>query len=131
MGLITSLGRPGLLRSILSRLRLTGRLLRDPQVPLAVKALAALPALYVISPVDLLPDVIPILGQLDDIGVVLLVIEALVALCPTYLVDHHRQALETGRPYSPSAQDAPSSPPAEGTVIDAAWRRDDGSPRPR
>ena len=116
-------GRPALLRSLVSRLRLAARLLRDPAVPVAMKAIAALPALYVLSPIDLLPDVLPILGQLDDIGVVLMVVEAFLSLCPTHVVDHHRRALDQGRPFAPVHSAA--TPTAEGPVIDTQWRRDD------
>lgn len=42
--------------------------LRDPKVPLLAKAAAALPVLYLLMPADLIPDVIPVLGWLDDIA---------------------------------------------------------------
>ena len=125
--LLSWLGRPALLRSLLSRARLTARLLREPLTPLAVKALAALPLLYVISPVDLLPDLVPILGQLDDIGVVLLAIEGFLSLVPSHLVDYHRKAIDDGRPYSPHGASAGAA--GNGVVIDAEWRRED-EPRP-
>ncbi|MDR2335947.1 MAG: DUF1232 domain-containing protein [Burkholderiaceae bacterium] len=40
--------------------------LRDPRAPRAAKLVTVLAALYVISPVDFVPDTIPILGWLDD-----------------------------------------------------------------
>ena len=40
---------------------------RDPRVPLAARALAALVAAYALSPIDLIPDFIPVLGLLDDL----------------------------------------------------------------
>lgn len=46
---------------------------RDAQVPLWRKAVAVLAALYLFSPVDLIPDAIPVLGWLDDLGLVALV----------------------------------------------------------
>jgi uncharacterized membrane protein YkvA (DUF1232 family) len=43
---------------------------RDPRVPWYAKAVAACVAVYAISPIDLIPDVIPILGYLDDVVLV-------------------------------------------------------------
>jgi uncharacterized membrane protein YkvA (DUF1232 family) len=47
--------------------------LKDPEVSLASKSLGLLALLYVLSPVDLCPDVIPVIGWLDDVGVLGLV----------------------------------------------------------
>jgi uncharacterized membrane protein YkvA (DUF1232 family) len=52
-----------------NELRLGWAMLRNPQTPASAKLVAVLALLYVISPVDLVPDVLPILGWLDD-GVV-------------------------------------------------------------
>ena len=46
------------------------RLLRDPRVPRRAKLLLALVIPYLASPIDLIPDFIPVLGQLDDVVVV-------------------------------------------------------------
>ena len=47
-------------------LLLAWALLRDPLAPMSAKAVIVLAGLYVISPVDLVPDLIPVLGWLDD-----------------------------------------------------------------
>lgn len=47
--------------------RLVVALARDPRVPWHSKALAAATAAYLISPIDLVPDFIPGVGQLDDL----------------------------------------------------------------
>lgn len=44
------------------------RFLTDPSAPRFPQLLAIFTILYLISPVDLIPDVIPILGWLDDLG---------------------------------------------------------------
>ena len=41
---------------------------RDPRTPLAAKILAGAVAAYALSPIDLIPDFIPMLGYLDDIS---------------------------------------------------------------
>jgi uncharacterized membrane protein YkvA (DUF1232 family) len=114
------LTRPALLRSLLERARLAVRLLREPTVPVGLKALTVLPLLYVISPIDLLPDFIPVLGQLDDLGVLVAAIELFLGWCPPAAVAHHRRAVETGAAYAPVP-----APAGSGAVIDAEWRRED------
>ena len=44
------------------------RFLRDPNAPRLPKFMALLAVLYVVIPTDLIPDIIPILGWLDDLG---------------------------------------------------------------
>ncbi|WP_294171589.1 YkvA family protein [uncultured Sphingomonas sp.] len=51
-------------------LRSAKRLANDPRVPRAAKWVAAATLAYALSPIDLIPDVIPLLGQLDDLLIV-------------------------------------------------------------
>ena len=82
---------------MIDRLRLGWRLLRDPRVPAWPKLLApAVMVLYVLSPVDAIPDVIPLLGQLDDAGVIALALAAIGMLAqwsPAEIVRQHAIAL--------------------------------------
>jgi uncharacterized membrane protein YkvA (DUF1232 family) len=57
---------------------LCGRLLRDPRVPRRRKALLVALAAYLALPFDLVPDFIPVAGQLDDVVIVALVLRSLV-----------------------------------------------------
>ena len=65
---------------------------RDPRVPWYAKAVAACVALYALSPVDLIPDFIPILGYVDDLLIVPLGIWLAIRLIPASLLEEHRQA---------------------------------------
>jgi uncharacterized membrane protein YkvA (DUF1232 family) len=56
---------------------LCGRLLRDPRVPRRQKLLLFALAGYLALPFDLIPDFIPVAGQLDDVIVVALVLRSL------------------------------------------------------
>ena len=58
---------------------LVRRLLGDPRVPRSRKVALALLAGYLASPVDLVPDVIPVVGHLDDAILVALVLRSVVA----------------------------------------------------
>jgi uncharacterized membrane protein YkvA (DUF1232 family) len=55
---------------------------RDPRVPWWVKALALATAAYALSPIDLIPDFIPVIGYLDDLILVPLAIVLIVRLLP-------------------------------------------------
>lgn len=57
--------------------------LRDKAVPLWKRGLGILAALYVASPLDLIPDWIPVIGWLDDLGVL--------ALCSWYFIREVRK----------------------------------------
>jgi uncharacterized membrane protein YkvA (DUF1232 family) len=56
---------------------LAGRLLRDPRVARRHKLMLALLVAYLASPIDLVPDVIPVAGQLDDAILVWLALRAI------------------------------------------------------
>ena len=72
----------GFLSDIIKNLKLTWRLLRDSRVPIWQKLIPPATLLYVISPIDFVPDAILGLGQLDDVSVVLLGIWGFIQLCP-------------------------------------------------
>ena len=57
---------------------LLARLVKDRRVPTAEKALLVAAIIYVISPLDLIPDVFPFIGQVDDLYVVALVVLRLI-----------------------------------------------------
>ncbi|MDQ2747383.1 MAG: YkvA family protein [Acidobacteriota bacterium] len=58
--------------------KLLGRMMTDGRVPLAEKALFVGAIVYVISPFDLIPDIFPFIGQVDDLYVVALVLLRLI-----------------------------------------------------
>src|SRR5215216_4516328 len=80
-------------RGIREQLRLSWWLLRDERVPVLKFALPALLALYVVSPLDPIPDFLLGLGQIDDVGVViagmLLIARIMPRLAPGHVVDEH------------------------------------------
>lgn len=78
---------------------------RDPCTPWYAKLLAALVAAYALSPIDLIPDFIPILGYLDELIVLPIGIMATVALIPNALMAEFRMQAEhiSNRPQSRTA----------------------------
>jgi uncharacterized membrane protein YkvA (DUF1232 family) len=65
------------------------RLLGDPRVPRARKALLAAALVYLASPIDLVPDFVPVAGQLDDAVVVALALRTLLAGAHADLLTEH------------------------------------------
>lgn len=75
---------------------------RDPRTPLPAKILAAMVAAYAFSPIDLIPDFIPVLGLLDDLLVVPLGIWLVLRMIPPPLMAELREraAAMADRPVS-------------------------------
>jgi uncharacterized membrane protein YkvA (DUF1232 family) len=68
---------------------------RDPRVPWYAKALAAATVAYALSPIDLIPDFIPVLGYLDDLLLLPLGIALAIRLIPPALMAELRAAAAT------------------------------------
>jgi uncharacterized membrane protein YkvA (DUF1232 family) len=68
--------------------------IRKPECPLSAKLVAGATIAYALSPIDLIPDCIPILGMLDDLIIVPLGITAAIRLLPPGLMDQCRKEAE-------------------------------------
>ena len=88
------LGRRIMTLPLRAKARLLWRMARDPQVPLRAKAVLPAIAAYLLVPVDIIPDFIPVLGQLDDIVVVGIGLAVFVRVTPRRIVERHLGALE-------------------------------------
>jgi uncharacterized membrane protein YkvA (DUF1232 family) len=64
----------------------------DPRTPWYAKAFALAIAAYALSPIDLIPDFIPVLGYLDDVILVPLAVVLAVRLIPDEVMAEHRAA---------------------------------------
>ena len=75
---------------------------RDPRVPWYAKAVAIFVAAYALSPIDLIPDAIPILGYVDDLIIVPLGVLLVIKLIPPEIMAEHRAAADraVGKPVS-------------------------------
>lgn len=84
-------------RGFITQLRLTWRLIRDPRVPLWTKIIPFITLGYILSPIDIIPDLLPIIGQIDDLGILLAGMRIFEALAPEDVVQQHRLEL-AGKP---------------------------------
>ncbi len=80
----------GFWRETWIEVQLVWRLLRDPAVPFYLKLLPLATLLYLIFPLDLLPDAFLGLGQVDDLGLLLLGWRLFINLSPADRVEEHR-----------------------------------------
>lgn len=96
----------GRLLQFRTELMMLWRAFMAPQTPIWLKGLMLLVPLYLISPLDLIPDFIPIAGWLDDVVVIPLLVSWLVSLLP------QREPTR-----------ARTSARSNGTTIDGNWRR--------
>lgn len=86
---------------------------RDPRVPLAAKLVAGLVAAYALSPIDLIPDFIPVLGLLDDLLIVPAGIWLAMRLIPFGLQARLRAEVES--------PDRPGASRAGAMIVIGAW----------
>ncbi|MEQ1768748.1 MAG: YkvA family protein [Devosia sp.] len=98
----------GRLLQFRTELMLLWRAFMAPETPLHLKALMLLVPLYLVSPIDFIPDVVPVLGWLDDVVVIPLLVSWIVGLLPRKV-----EARAT----------RPRSDGKGGPVIDADYRR--------
>ncbi len=80
---------PRLLPKVIRFGRLVWRLTFDKRVSIFLRALVPLAVLYIISPLDLISDRIPIIGRLDDLLILGLALLFLTKLAPPHIVDEH------------------------------------------
>ena len=84
----------GFFQDLILRIKLILRLIGDRRINFFVKLLPIAAAIYVVSPVDLIPGaVIPFIGALDDAAVIWLGTTLFMALCPDDIVQEHTNAL--------------------------------------
>lgn len=76
--------------------RLYWRLFRDRRVSPWPKAMLVGALLYVVLPFDLIPDVVPFLGEIDDVVIVLAAARWFIRWCPPAIVAEHARALDGG-----------------------------------
>jgi uncharacterized membrane protein YkvA (DUF1232 family) len=109
----------GILADIIRQARLAWRLMFDPRVSLWLKTIVPASLVYLVSPIDFMPDVIPGLGQLDDLALLVLGVKLFIELCPPEIVREHLQELlgEANWRVEPN----PSTPPPPPKIVDAPY----------
>ena len=84
---------PGFWREMWQQARLVFYLMRDPEVPFYLKLLPFAAFGYLLFPFDLLPDLAPVIGQLDDITALLVGAKVFIELAPPHVVARHMERI--------------------------------------
>jgi uncharacterized membrane protein YkvA (DUF1232 family) len=77
-----------------AKVRLAWRLLRDRRMPAPVKAVIPALVAYLLMPLDIIPDFIPVIGQLDDLLLIALAVGLVVRFTPVEVLEEHIRRLE-------------------------------------
>ncbi len=107
-----------MLRGVLALLNMTGvprlvyRLMLDRRVPLRVKMILPAALAYLISPFDLIHDIVPILGRIDDVLVLILSLAFFLGTAPRDVVMEHLRGRRSGD--DASSSDEKRKPVIEG-----------------
>lgn len=96
------------------KIRLVYKLLLDPEVPIYLKALPFVGLIYLLLPFDFLPDVIPGLGQLDDLTILFLGLKMFIDMAPHQVVQRHIKSMR----YQADSISATTDQPARGYLED-------------
>lgn len=106
---------PGFWRELWQQARLAYYLLRDPEVPFYLKLLPFTAVVYLLFPFDLLPDLAPVIGQLDDITALLVGMKVFIELAPPHVVARHMARIREQDGYLAAA---PTDDVADAIIID-------------
>jgi len=83
-------------RHIAREVRVCALVMRDPRTPRLARVILGCGVAYALSPIDLIPDFLPVIGHLDDAVIVPLLIAIGLALVPREVVRDHREACVRG-----------------------------------
>lgn len=88
----------GLVRDFIMRIKLILRLVGDRRISFWLKIIPVAGVVYLLSPLDIIPDIaLPFVGELDDAAVLWLTNYLFVELCPPEIVQEHVRALTAGK----------------------------------
>jgi uncharacterized membrane protein YkvA (DUF1232 family) len=124
-----------MIRNFIIQVRLTWKLLRDSRVPLWVKGTFLASVAYIVSPLDFVPDTFPLLGQIDDIGVLIIGMKLLMEMSPADVVAEHMESITGHSAWEVSEEEKKAkakSPKAkakeDGTIIEGTFTEPETKP---
>ncbi len=79
--------------------------LGDSRTPWPARVFLGAAVMYALSPIDIIPDFIPIIGHLDDLIIVPALVIIALKMIPNHIIDEHRRKLESGQESSAARTD--------------------------
>lgn len=86
---LPNLVNPNYWKKMWAEIALVWQLMADGRVPIYLKIIPVLVALYLLSPIDLIPGFLPIIGQLDDFGLLLVGLSTFIRLAPEDVIEDY------------------------------------------
>ena len=102
--------------------RLALRLARDSRVPMTAKLVLGGTLLYLVSPIDLVPDWIPLAGQADDVAILLAGLNMFIKACPRWIVDELSGKIDRDDRIQDRVGDEPRARTGRPDWLDQDWR---------
>jgi uncharacterized membrane protein YkvA (DUF1232 family) len=93
MTLMKMFFRIGAIRSLVRSGRLSWHVVRDPRTPFGLKVLLAGAIVLIVSPINWIPNFVPVLGQLEDMALLALALNAFLKAVPPHIRAEHEAAL--------------------------------------
>ncbi len=109
----------GFIRESLQQVKLAYNLMLDPRVPLLTKLIPIAALAYLISPIDISPDILPGIGQIDDLAIVFLGLRTFLEFAPVAVVREHLRRITSAGHWT-----ADPVKPADGDVIDGNFQEE-------
>jgi uncharacterized membrane protein YkvA (DUF1232 family) len=103
--LTTSNEHSGFFGELWQQVKLVYQLMLDPEVPIYLKILPFAAILYLLFPFDFLPDIIPGIGQLDDITILIIGAKMFIELAPDQVVSRHLQKMRRHEEFPTETED--------------------------
>ena len=85
----------GFWREMWHQMRLVWYLIRDPEVPFYLKVLPLAAFIYILIPTDFIPDVFPVVGQLDDLTALIVGGKVFIELAPQRVVAEYIRSMQS------------------------------------
>ena len=85
----------GFWREMWHQMRLVWYLIRDPEVPFYLKVLPLAAFIYILIPTDFIPDVFPVVGQLDDLTALIVGGKVFIELAPQHVVAEYIRSMQS------------------------------------